>query len=271
MNHASTTPPAEAMTSDGLICRRWNDTPITRRPGDGYVNATAMCKANAKLWADFWRTDRCSHYLEALATVMGNPTTGPDGLVQSKQGGPERGTWVHPDMATELARWISPAFSVFVNQWFREEFERRNAPQGHQALQAIRPQETLSLIERSYNLLERLQVVDERDRIQFGDMVRHVTATAAGGMLLPSSADQQELSIAEAWLEVTGQRLPRAKGPSIGKVLAAMFRKEFQQEPPTRMQYVDGAPRQVNSYRRGWLIEALRQLCNPGPAGELKP
>jgi hypothetical protein len=127
------------------------------------------------------------------------------------------------------------------------------------------------LLERSYTLLERLGVVDERDRIQFGDMVRHVAARGAGGLLLPASVEHQELSISEAWLEVTGQLLPKGKGPAIGKLLAAMFRKEFQQEPPTRMQYVDGAPRQVKSYRRGWLIEALKRLLNAGQPGELMP
>ena len=88
---------------------------------------------------------------------------------------------------------------------------------------------------------------------------------------VPRGDSTARLSITDAWLEVTGQRLPKAKGPSIGKLLAAMFRQEFQQEPPTRMQYVDGAPRQVKSYRRGWLIEALQRLVNAQQPWELKP
>jgi len=271
MSQEGHTPPTpERMTTDALISRSWNDTPIQRRTTDGFVNATAMCKANGKLWGHFFETDRCSQYLEALSETIGKAIVGSEGLVQSTTGR-SGGTWIHPDVATELARWISPAFSVFVNQWFREEFERRNAPLEPTDRPALNHQETLRLIERSYNLLERLGVVDDRDRIQFGDMVRNVAARGAGGLLLPASVDHEELSITDAWLEVTGQRLPKARGPSIGKLLAAMFRQEFQQEPPTRMQYVDGAPRQVKSYRRGWLIEALKRLLNAGQPGELMP
>jgi formylmethanofuran dehydrogenase subunit D len=35
---------------DPLDVRIWNGTPISRRTTDGYVNATAMCKANGKQW-----------------------------------------------------------------------------------------------------------------------------------------------------------------------------------------------------------------------------
>lgn len=245
------------------LSRTWNDTPIHRRPEDGYLNASAMCKANGKLWADFWRTDRCTQYLEALSTVMGKPITGASGLVQSQRGGTSQGTWVHPDVATELARWISPSFSVFVNQWFREEYEARSAetPQAPEPKPALAPQATLDLIERGYNLLERFGVADDRDRLQFGDMVRNVAARAAGGaLLLPQSAGDEELTITDAWLEVAGKVLPRGKAPAVGKLVAQLYREEFGAEPPTRQQYVDGAVRQVKSYRRNWLIGAIKQF-----------
>ena len=41
------------MESQSLVVRSWNDTPISRRTSDGYINATAMCKANAKRWTDY--------------------------------------------------------------------------------------------------------------------------------------------------------------------------------------------------------------------------
>lgn len=220
-----------------------------------------MCKANGKLWNDFWRTDRCSQYLEALSGVTGNPVTGHDGLVQSRQGGADQGTWVHPDVATELARWISPSFSVFVNQWFRDEFERRAAPENGtrtQVVPVLSPQESLDLIERSMGLLQRLGVLDQRDQLQFGDMVRNVAARGAGGLLLPASDEEQELTLSDAWLEVTGMPLPTKKASGIGKIVAAYYRQEFEQDPPKRWQHVDGAPRLVNSYKRGWLVKAVK-------------
>ena len=43
-----------------------------------------------------------------------------------------------------------------------------------------------------------------------------------------------------------------------GKLVARAYREEFKEEPPRRQQFVDGAPRQVKSYRRSWLIDNLR-------------
>jgi hypothetical protein len=117
-----------------LEVRQWNGTPIERRP-DGYVNATAMCQANGKRWHDFRSTAQCNAYMQALASEAG--ISGFD-LVVSHRGGTGAGglTWIHPDLATELARWISPAFSVFVNRWFRSTVEAGQAP----ALPTARPQ-----------------------------------------------------------------------------------------------------------------------------------
>ena len=105
----------------GLDCRVWNGVEIQRRPSDGYVNATAMCKANGKRWHEYHSNQRSQDYIAALTGALrsaGNPadpiqavTTGPNHL---------RGTWVHPRIAVDLARWISPAFAVWMDGWFLE-------------------------------------------------------------------------------------------------------------------------------------------------------
>jgi len=41
---------------------------------------------------------------------------------------------------------------------------------------------------------------------------------------------------------------PRDKYRKIGMQLKAEYLAEFEGDPPKRIQYVDGAPRQVNSY-----------------------
>lgn len=110
-----------------LITRAYNDTPIQRRRVDGYVNATAMCKANGKLWNNYWRTDRASSYLEALSSNTGKSVLGPEGLVISLQGGDHSGTWVHERVAVDLARWLSPQFAVWMDGWFVEETKRQAA------------------------------------------------------------------------------------------------------------------------------------------------
>lgn len=74
------------------------------RTSDGYVNATAMCNSAGKKWADFVRLESTKKFLEEYGTVTGVPVTE---FIHSKQGGSDQGTWIHPDLAIELAAWCS--------------------------------------------------------------------------------------------------------------------------------------------------------------------
>ena len=47
-----------------LLSCSWNGTPNSRRFTDGYVTATAMCKANKKRWSDYRESDRCHQSVE---------------------------------------------------------------------------------------------------------------------------------------------------------------------------------------------------------------
>ncbi len=116
--------------SSALEVRAWEGTAIQRRRADGYVNATAMCKAGGRRWFDYVRLDRTTDYIEALAAVAGNPATENHGLIHTIQGGtPElQGTWVHPRLAVDLARWISPAFAVWMDGWFLESAQGQSRP-----------------------------------------------------------------------------------------------------------------------------------------------
>jgi hypothetical protein len=117
----------------GHDCRTWQGTAIQRRQSDGYVNATAMCQANGRLFADYARLARTQEYLTALAAavtpVAGNPITG-SSLIRTIQGGTPslQGTWIHPRLAVDLARWISPAFAVWMDGWFLESLQRPAQP-----------------------------------------------------------------------------------------------------------------------------------------------
>jgi hypothetical protein len=105
--------------SNGLEVRAWQGTPIQRRAADGYVNATAMCQANGKRWTLYQVNERTQAYIHALAADVGIPTSA---LTTSIKGGvPDlQGTWIHPRLAVDLARWISPAFAVWMDGWFLE-------------------------------------------------------------------------------------------------------------------------------------------------------
>lgn len=118
--------------------RFWQGTAIQRRLADRFVNGTAMCKAGGKLFADYARLARTQEYMAALANVVaekpcgaavaGNPITAP-GLIHTIQGGVPalQGTWIHPRLAIDLARWISPAFAVWMDGWFLDSLARPNS------------------------------------------------------------------------------------------------------------------------------------------------
>jgi hypothetical protein len=113
--------------STGLSARVWNGVGISRRDSDGYVNATAMCHANGKRWRDYSINDRSQAYIAALAAEARIPASA---LVHSIRGGkPEyQGTWIHPRLAVDLARWISPPFAVWMDAWFLEGLSPVSAP-----------------------------------------------------------------------------------------------------------------------------------------------
>ena len=81
----------------------------------GYTNATAMCKANGKLWGTYWKTQKAQSFANAVtASVIPNGIT--VNSVISIQGGDDptiQGTWVHPKVAMHLAMWISDDFALW--------------------------------------------------------------------------------------------------------------------------------------------------------------
>jgi hypothetical protein len=111
------------MNASGLVVRTWNDAPISRRDSDGYADATAMCQANGKRWHEYSSNQRTTEYIAALGKSLNLPA---DQLVITTTSGPNhlRGTWVHPRLAVDLARWLSPQFAVWMDGWFLEQLEQ---------------------------------------------------------------------------------------------------------------------------------------------------
>lgn len=100
------------------VTRRFNDVAIGQRL-DGYLNATAMCRANGKLWGHYWATDTAQEFAAELSGSIGIPI---DLLVSSITTGPNagRGTWVHPQIGYHLAQWCSAKFAVQVTEWIHD-------------------------------------------------------------------------------------------------------------------------------------------------------
>ena len=110
---------AEQLIIPGVIDRKAENEIISQRVTDGYVNATAMCKAAGKRWNDYYVLSTTKAFIVELSSVTG---ISGNGLIQSTIGGiPHlQGTWVHPQIAIHLAQWLCPKFAVLVSQWVME-------------------------------------------------------------------------------------------------------------------------------------------------------
>lgn len=102
-----------------LIPHPYEGEVIRLRQRDGYINATAMCKAAGKAMADYNRLGATKAFLQELASEVGIPITE---LIQTLSGGTpqHQGSWVHPQVAIHMAQWLSPKFAVKVTEWVYE-------------------------------------------------------------------------------------------------------------------------------------------------------
>ncbi|MGB3109419.1 MAG: KilA-N domain-containing protein [Psychrobacter alimentarius] len=108
-----------------LISHEVDQQTIYQRAGDGYFNATAMCKATGKKISHYFENSNTKAFLDELSSDAGIPASV---LVQVIKGGEPhlQGTWVHPDVAIHLAQWCSPKFAVQVNKFIREWMQGEN-------------------------------------------------------------------------------------------------------------------------------------------------
>jgi KilA-N domain len=102
-----------------MITKLFNNSSIEIREG-GFFNATAMCKAFGKKSQDYLRLETTKGFLEALQEDAGILATGISLVEVLKNGPNNQGTWVHPLVAIDIARWLSPQFHVQVIKWTQE-------------------------------------------------------------------------------------------------------------------------------------------------------
>ena len=90
---------------------------------DGYLNATAVATHFGKQPRDYLKTEQTQQYIAVLADFLSTKTkilVKENQIVNVKNGGSERGTWLHPKLAIHFARWLDPKFAV----WCDEQIEQ---------------------------------------------------------------------------------------------------------------------------------------------------
>jgi hypothetical protein len=91
---------------------------------DGMINATQMCKAGGKEFSNWYKSSSTKELIETLEkqAINSDLPNGRSELIDIKKGGDYQlqGSWIHPDLAVQLAQWISPNFALQVSRWTRE-------------------------------------------------------------------------------------------------------------------------------------------------------
>ena len=93
-----------------------NGITVLAREEDGFVNATQLCKAGGKKFNDWKRLGSTSALVDVLKSETGIPAI----KLLEVNAGRHGGSWIHPDLAVQLAQWISPVFALQVSRWVRE-------------------------------------------------------------------------------------------------------------------------------------------------------
>jgi hypothetical protein len=87
---------------------------INRRQSDGYIDLTSMCAAGGKRVDNFLRLKSTQDYVRVLDNSLRS-----EGVYRSAidtKEGIEGGTWAHPTLAINCARWISPGFAIWCDR-----------------------------------------------------------------------------------------------------------------------------------------------------------
>ena len=85
---------------------------------DGYLNATEIAQSFGKATKDYLKTERTQEYIAALIEFLsdGKKILSQSDLVIVKKGNSKnftQGTWLHPKLAIDFARWLNPKFAVW--------------------------------------------------------------------------------------------------------------------------------------------------------------
>jgi predicted nucleic acid-binding Zn-ribbon protein len=98
-----------------------NNIVIESRKSDNFVNATQLCKAGGKKFSHWINLDSTKELIKELEKSLHAGIPACKKLIDVSKS-KHKGSWIHPDLAVQLAQWISPSFAIQVSRWIRELF-----------------------------------------------------------------------------------------------------------------------------------------------------
>ena len=91
---------------------------ITSRSKDGYINATQLCKAGQRKFDTYYRQKKTKEFLKIFSEEAQICVSTLINIEQTTN--INKCSWVHPQVAINIAQWISAEFDVKVSKWVHE-------------------------------------------------------------------------------------------------------------------------------------------------------
>ena len=149
---------------------------VVSRAEDGYINLNQLCKAGGKNFFHWKELKKSKTFLDVLSSSL---VITRDSLIKYNSAyGSERANWGHPQVAINVAQWISPEFDVQVSKWVFElmttgkvelgkEMSTKQLEETYTKKLLLKDQEYKLLLSNHTNLLKRRNRVD----YEFGNVV----------------------------------------------------------------------------------------------------
>jgi hypothetical protein len=112
----------EQLKKDIQYLRLKDNYILEYRETDGFINITNLCKAGGKEFKSWNRLDKTKRFLDVLSSEVKIHTSELLKVGTGSKNGTNitSETWAHPQIAINIAQWISPEFDVLVSKWVYE-------------------------------------------------------------------------------------------------------------------------------------------------------
>lgn len=186
-----------------------------------------MCQANGKEISHWFATEDFNRYADAISKKTGLARNSL--VVKVSEGFPaKKSTWIHPDMAVKLGRWISVDFELWCDEYIKNYLEKP----------ATQPQQLKDIVWQ-----RRLVLFLEKTVIPYDYFCIFTEATCGLiaqfetiGYVLPESATI-DISIGQHWvtylktqfkdIEIYRQKYPHYYPDSRGQIFANMYKLDL--------------------------------------------
>jgi len=121
------------------------DNIILYKKENNYINADKICKSENKNFEDWYNLELTKELIKSIDSEHN--------LIEINDGE----HWIHPDLAIQLAYWISPTFALKVTEFIRKLFSKENEIQ----LQ----NEKIQLLQNSYLKKQKRTIYERKNYI----------------------------------------------------------------------------------------------------------